>query len=62
MDYLVPTFFPGSLVPDGLSSFMIMSLSQTDPRLHVFRGRFVGLADWHDEPDEVAESGQLLLL
>lgn len=46
---------------------MIMNLAQTDPRLHVFRGRFVGLSDWHeesaeDESDDIAESEQLLFL
>ena len=67
MDYLVPSFFPNSSVPDGLTPFMIMNLAQTDSRLHVFRGRFIGLSDWHEEPteddsEEVAASEQLLLL
>jgi hypothetical protein len=67
MDYLVPSFFPNSSVPDALTPFMIMNLAQADPRLHVFRGRFIGLSDWHEEPpedesDDVAESEQLLLL
>lgn len=67
MDYLVPSFFPNSSVPYELTPFMIMNLAQTDPRLHVFRGRFVGLSDWHeesaeDESDDVAESEQLLFL
>jgi hypothetical protein len=67
MEYLVPSLFPNSAVPEGLTPFMIMSLAQTDARLHVFRGRLIGLSDWHDEPsedegDDVAETEQLLLL
>jgi hypothetical protein len=35
--------FNGFPLPLGMTPFMIMGLAQTDPRLHVYRGRLIGL-------------------
>lgn len=38
----------GITFPQGFTNYMIMSLSQTDPRFKVRRGQIVGLANWPD--------------
>lgn len=35
-------------LPDGVTPYMILSLSQTDSRLNVYKGQFVGLTAWGD--------------
>jgi len=43
VDRLMEAVFNGFLLPLGMTPFMIMGLAQTDPRLHVYRGRLIGL-------------------
>jgi hypothetical protein len=42
-------------LPSGMTPYMVMSLAQSDSRMHVYRGRYIGLVGWESLVYEVTE-------
>ena len=59
LDRLIVTVFHEAPLPLGVTPFMVMGLTQTDPRLHVYRGRLIGLKAWEIAEALVVEENEM---
>lgn len=57
MDDLNSNVYLNDPLPPGMTPYMVMNLAQADERMHVYRGRFIGLHGWDALiPEDFAET------
>ena len=57
--------YENQILPSGMTPYMVMNLAQSDSRMHVYRGRYIGLEGWEsliaEMYDEDVESPHMTL-
>jgi hypothetical protein len=59
LDRLIDAVFNDAPLPLRVTPFMVLGLAQTDPRLHVYRGRLIGLTEWESADGLICEENEM---